>query len=110
MTTEQLVGAMRQRGFYLDLDSRNPHDTYTNKYSARFWQFGDGHVDYVYANTIDKAIRWAATTVSKRHGLDLDASADKKSSEFTVWAFGLLWGLGIILLIKGIAVVARALQ
>jgi hypothetical protein len=108
MNTDQLVGAMRDQGFFLDLDSRNPYDTYTAKYSARFWKFNAGYVEYVYADTIDKAIRLAATAASKRHGLDLDVPPDKKSSEeFVVWAYGILWGVGIIL---GIQIIIAVLQ
>jgi hypothetical protein len=105
MTTDQLVEDMRDQGFFLDLDSRNPHDTYTTKYSARFWKFDAGCVEYVYADTIDTAIRLAATTVNKRHGLDLDVPPD--TSKFVVWAYGILWGVGIIL---GIQIIIAALQ
>jgi len=66
MSTEELIGAMRHRGFYLDLDSLNTGEIKSSyrgavksrfRYAARFWeQAHDVHVRYEFANTLDDAV------------------------------------------------------
>jgi len=80
MSTEQLIEAMRQRGYYLDLDSLNTGEsksTYRGmvkarfRFAARFWeQAHDMQVRYEFANTLNDAVFAAFEACVERVKLD----------------------------------------
>ncbi len=103
MNTEQLVEALRKRGYLLDLSSQVicPDGT---KYSARYWRRTDSdHGEWVYANTFEEVVRLATISVCERDGLGIwqdDEEAESKEWGWHVWSYGLLCGVGIIISIQ----------
>ncbi len=95
MNTEQLVQALRKRGYLLDLSSQ-VICTDGTKYSARYWRRGDSdHGEWVYANTFEEVVRLANVSICELNGLCIwdDEGVKDKSG----WAYGILCGIGIII-------------
>ncbi len=98
MNTEQLVQALRKRGYLLDLSSQVicPDGA---KYSAQYWRRVDNDRGaWVYADTFEEVVRLATISVCERDGLGIWQDDEKvKEWGWHIWAYGILWGTGIIL-------------
>ncbi len=100
MNTEQLVQALRKRGYLLDLSSRVIRADEA-KYSARYWRRTDSnHGEWVYADTFEEVVRLATISVCEQNGLYIWENGEVHNEvecRWLVWAYGILWGIGIII-------------
>jgi len=70
MTTEELVDALRDEGYYLDL-SVTQHREEPTEYTARFWHIGVKPTPpWIWDTNVNEVITEAAMTIIKRDGLD----------------------------------------
>ena len=112
MNTEQLIEELRRKDYLFDLSATVMGPGVLYRYASRFWRLRDHqHVDFEYTNTIDEAIRAAAITIRQRDDLEIEVPPTGVPTEqpldFFVWAYGILWGIGITL---GIQILMEALR
>jgi K+-sensing histidine kinase KdpD len=70
MTPEELVDALRDNGYYLDL-SVTQHRGEPTEYTARFWHSGVKPTPpWIWDASVEEVITQAALTIIKRDGLD----------------------------------------
>jgi len=99
MNTEQLVQALRKRGYLLDLSSRVIRTDGT-KYSARYWRRIDSdHGEWVYADTFEEVVRLATVSICERNGLCIWEDDEVKWG-WHDWTYGLLCGVGLLISIQ----------
>ncbi len=108
MNIEEIIEALRQRGYLLAIYSQKPGVAqYPTKYSARFWLPEDSnHIDFTYADALDRVIRQAAIRICKQRCLSVNMESDphlfsKVTDTGLVWIMRLtIWSMATIMCIK----------
>jgi len=106
MNTYQLIEALREEGYIVEFCARTSR-TKPTMFAARFWDSDHHALPWVNKDDFDKAIHSAAMKVIERDGLDIKVIPPEKPSEFLVWVYGILWGMGIM---AGLQILVEALR